>query len=72
MFQDNRRTKHLLGWSSPESIKNAKIADDLLPPDWGSRDKVVPFRAKKEEMLLDEIYEVKPKAQVYKLKFAAS
>jgi hypothetical protein len=72
IFQDNRRTGHLLGWSSLELIKNAKIADDLLPPDWGLRDKVVPFRAKKEEKLLDEIYEVKPKAQVYKLKFAAS
>lgn len=71
MFQDNRRTGHLLGWSSPESIKNAKIADALLPPDWGLRDKVVPLRAKKEEKLLDEIYEVEQKPLVYVLKFAA-
>jgi hypothetical protein len=70
-FQDNRRTGHLLGWSSSESIKNAKIADDLLPPNWGLRDKVVPLRAKKEEKLLDEIYEVEQKPLVYVLKFAA-
>ncbi|CAB4658742.1 unannotated protein [freshwater metagenome] len=70
-FRYVRKTGHMLGWYNIEAVKNAKIADELLPPDWGIRDKVVPFRAKKEAKLLDEIYEKEQKPLVYVLKFAA-
>ena len=56
-YQANRRTKHLNGAGTREALEKAKIAKELLPPNWKMNDSFAPFRSRTESKLLMEIYE---------------
>lgn len=56
-YQANRRTKHLIGAGTREALEKAKIAKELLPPNWKMNDSFAPFRSRTESKLLMEIYE---------------
>jgi hypothetical protein len=59
-YQANRRTKHLIGAGTREALEKAKIAKELLPPNWKMNDSFAPFRSRTESKLLMEIYEGVP------------